>query len=53
MFYTYLNFLFFIFNFLCVILKLYMLKMTQKYIYFFEKLFIIWYMIGIDNIAIK
>ena len=37
--------------FLYIILKLYMLRMTQNYI--FEKVFFIWYMIGIDNIVIK
>ena len=37
--------------FLYIILKFYMLRMTQNYI--FEKVFIIWYMIGIENTIIK
>ena len=40
-----------IINALYAYLKLYMLKMTQNYI--FEKVFVIRYMIGIDNIEIK
>ena len=32
-------------------MKLYMLRITQNYI--FGKIFIIWYVIGIDNIVIK
>ena len=36
---------------LYIILKLYMLRMTENYI--FEKIFVIWDMIGIDNIVIK
>ena len=37
--------------FLCITLKLYKLRMTQNYI--FEKEFVIWYMIGIDNDVLK
>ena len=37
--------------FLVYYFKLYMLRMTQNYI--FEKLFVIWYITDIDNIVIK